>query len=95
MRPWLAQHRKLWPFFVLDNLVYQAINLVLVIVISLASTLAQGSANHREDLATDVLVTDGCALFELQIFLDSQRIVRCGRLRHAPSIAHRPVGPAT
>lgn len=41
MRPWLAQHRKLWPFFVLDNLVYQAINLVLVIVISLASTLAQ------------------------------------------------------
>lgn len=41
MRPWLVRHRKLWPFFVLDNLVYQAINLIIVIVISLASTLAQ------------------------------------------------------
>lgn len=41
IRPWLVRHRSLWPFFVLDNLVYQAINLVLVIVISLASTLAE------------------------------------------------------
>jgi O-antigen/teichoic acid export membrane protein len=41
IRPWLVRHRNLWPFFVLDNLVYQAINLVLIIVISLASTLAQ------------------------------------------------------
>jgi len=41
IRPWLGRHRNLWPFFVLDNLVYQAINLVLVIVIALTSTLAQ------------------------------------------------------
>ena len=41
IRPWLVRHRSLWPFFVLDNLVYQAINLVLVVAISLASTLAQ------------------------------------------------------
>lgn len=41
VRPWLRRHRELWPFFVLDNLVYQATNLVLVVVISLATTLAQ------------------------------------------------------
>jgi len=41
LRPWLRRHRKLWPFFVLDNMVYQATTLVLVIVIALASSLAQ------------------------------------------------------
>ena len=41
IRPWLRRHRKLWPFFVLDNMVYQATTLVLVIVIALASSLAQ------------------------------------------------------
>lgn len=41
IRPWLRRHRRLWPFFVLDNMVYQATTLVLVIVIALASSLAQ------------------------------------------------------
>lgn len=41
LRPWLRRHRELWPFFVLDNLVYQATNLVLIVVISLATTLSQ------------------------------------------------------
>lgn len=41
LRPWLRRHRRLWPFFVLDNMVYQATTLVLVVVIALASSLAQ------------------------------------------------------
>ncbi len=41
MRVWLRRHRDLWPFFVLDNLVYQATNLVLVVVISAVTSLAQ------------------------------------------------------
>lgn len=40
VRPWLREHRDLWPFFVLDNLVYQATNLVVVVVISVATSLA-------------------------------------------------------
>jgi O-antigen/teichoic acid export membrane protein len=39
--PWLRRHRDLWPFYVLDNMVYQATNLLLIVVISLATTLAQ------------------------------------------------------
>lgn len=41
VRPWLRRHRDLWPFYVLDNMVYQATNLILIVVISLATTLAQ------------------------------------------------------
>jgi O-antigen/teichoic acid export membrane protein len=41
LRPWLREHRTLWPFFMLDNLVYQVTTLVLVVVISLSTTLAQ------------------------------------------------------
>lgn len=40
VRQWLGRHRDLWPFFVLDNLVYQATNLVVVVVISLVTSLA-------------------------------------------------------
>jgi O-antigen/teichoic acid export membrane protein len=40
VREWLRRHRDLWPFFVLDNLVYQATNLVVVVVISLVTSLA-------------------------------------------------------
>lgn len=39
--PWLSRHRRLWPFFVLDNLVAQATQLILVVVISAATSLAQ------------------------------------------------------
>lgn len=41
VREWLRRHRDLWPFFVLDNLVYQATNLVVVVVISLVTSLAE------------------------------------------------------
>ena len=41
IRPWLRRHRDLWPFYVLDNMVYQATNLILIVVISLTTTLAQ------------------------------------------------------
>jgi O-antigen/teichoic acid export membrane protein len=41
VRPWLRRHRDLWPFFVLDNIVYQSTNLVVVVVISLTTSLAQ------------------------------------------------------
>jgi O-antigen/teichoic acid export membrane protein len=41
VRPWLRRHRDLWPFFVLDNLIYQATNLVVVVVISLVTSLAE------------------------------------------------------
>lgn len=41
VRAWWSRHRDLWPYFLLDNLIYQATTLVLVVVISLASTLAQ------------------------------------------------------
>ncbi|MDP3894578.1 hypothetical protein [Nocardioides sp.] len=40
-RAWLRRHRSLWPFFVLDNLVYQATTVVLVVVISLIANLAE------------------------------------------------------
>jgi O-antigen/teichoic acid export membrane protein len=38
---WLRRHRSLWPFYVLDNLVFQITNLGLVLVISLFTSLAQ------------------------------------------------------
>lgn len=41
VRAWWGRHRDLWPYFLLDNLVYQATSLVLILVISLVSTLAQ------------------------------------------------------
>jgi len=41
VRPWLRRHRKLWPYFLLDNVIFQASNLVLVVVISVAAGLAQ------------------------------------------------------
>lgn len=39
--PWLRRHRATWHFFVLDNLAYQATNMILVIAISVATTMAQ------------------------------------------------------
>jgi O-antigen/teichoic acid export membrane protein len=41
---WLRRHRRLWPYFVLDNAVYQASNFGLVLVMSLATSLAQVGA---------------------------------------------------
>jgi transposase len=51
------------------------------------------SADHREDLTAEVLVADRGRLFELQILLDGQRVVRCGRLCHATRVAHADTGP--
>jgi hypothetical protein len=47
-----------------------------------------GSADHREDLAADVLVADSGRLFERQVLIDRKRIVRFDVLYHATSIAH-------
>lgn len=40
VRGWLRDHRHIWHFFLLDNLVFQATNLVLVVVIALVTTMA-------------------------------------------------------
>jgi O-antigen/teichoic acid export membrane protein len=40
-RAYLDRHRTLWPFFVLDNLVYQATNVVLLIVVAALTSLAE------------------------------------------------------
>ena len=39
--PWLRRHRHLWPFFVLDNLVLQATNVALLVILSLLATLSE------------------------------------------------------
>lgn len=44
VRPWLRRHRDLWPYFVTENLVYQATILILVVVISLSASLADVGA---------------------------------------------------
>ena len=41
IRPWLRKHRSLWPYFLLDNLVFRATNLILVVVISVSTSLVQ------------------------------------------------------
>lgn len=41
IRPWLRRHRSLWPFFVLDNLVLQATNVALLVILSLLATLEE------------------------------------------------------
>ncbi|MEO6473377.1 MAG: hypothetical protein ABIR57_15295, partial [Aeromicrobium sp.] len=41
IRPWLAKHRKLWPYFLLDNLIFRMTNLILVVVISMSTSLVQ------------------------------------------------------
>lgn len=40
-RAWLARHRTLWPFFVLDNLVFQLTNVALLVVVSALTSLAE------------------------------------------------------
>jgi hypothetical protein len=39
VRPWLRRHRSLWPYFVLDNVVLQATNVALLVILSLLATL--------------------------------------------------------
>lgn len=41
VRDWLARHRSLWPYFALENVVYQATNVALLIIISALATLAE------------------------------------------------------
>jgi O-antigen/teichoic acid export membrane protein len=40
-RTWLRRHRTLWPYFLLDNMVVRGTILVLLVVITAATTLAQ------------------------------------------------------
>jgi len=44
VRAWLARHRELWPYFLMDNFVFQSSVLVMVIVLSIATSLAQVGA---------------------------------------------------
>lgn len=41
---WLREHRRLWPYFTLDNLVYQLTNLGMVLVVATVTSLAQVGA---------------------------------------------------
>lgn len=41
---WLRRHRSIWPFFLMENLVFQVSNLVFVVVISFAVGLADVAA---------------------------------------------------
>lgn len=43
-RAWLREHRRLWPYFTLDNVVYQATNLGIVLVVTAVTSLAQVGA---------------------------------------------------
>lgn len=46
LRPWLSETRTLWPFYVADNLLFQATSLLVVAIISATSGLA-GLAGFR------------------------------------------------
>lgn len=41
---WLREHRRLWPYFTLDNIVFQATNVGLVLVVAAVTSLAQVGA---------------------------------------------------
>lgn len=44
VRPWLRRYREMWPYYVLDNLLNQAGNFGLILVISFTTTLPQVAA---------------------------------------------------
>lgn len=41
VRPWLVRHKTLWPYFALENVVFQATNVALIIIISALATLSE------------------------------------------------------
>lgn len=44
VRSWLGRHRALWPYYVLDNMIRQASILILVLVLSVTTSVAQVGA---------------------------------------------------
>lgn len=79
--PWLSKHRRLWPYFVLDNVVAQGAQLVLVVVISAATSLAQvagfrGAMTLYAPLAIIGRGVVGVAVPELARRRDDPRAVR-------------------
>ena len=41
IKPWLARHKTLWPYFAVENLVFQTTNVALIIVISALASLEE------------------------------------------------------
>ena len=41
IKPWLARHKTLWPYFAVENLVFQSTNVALIIIVSALASLEE------------------------------------------------------